>query len=153
MKKGIFCILALCLFSLDAMSNCPDLSGVYSYTPENKPPIVLNVKTTVVNGKTIYNFERSNVGGKPWIWESIADGKSYPKQMNADHTDVEEIAFCNDSQLFRKLTGDWINGDDLVPFILESKMSNPTADIFYWHTDFSGYGIQHLITEERYQRK
>lgn len=152
MKIIFYFIFSTLLFSLGAFADCPDLGGVYSYMAGNNE-ITLSIKTKVTQGKTIYNFERSNVGGKPWIWESTADGKSYEKKMSEDYTNVKEIAVCKQGKLFRSLTGDWINGDEFVPFDVESEMSNPSKEVLLWKSDFSGYGIRHQLTEERYNRK
>lgn len=137
--------------------NCPDLSGTYFYE-KGSHYITLKIKTTFENGKAHYDFERSN-GDTPWIWSTIADGKSYKKELCAmpkltcdDYTNVKEVATCKNGKLHRSFTGDWINSDDLVPFDVESDMSSPTPGVIHWHSDFSGYGIKHLITEEDYQQ-
>jgi len=149
--KNITTILCFLAMSSFAKASCPDLSGTYFFVAGNNT-ITLTVKTKFENGKAIYDFERSNTT-KPWVWQSIADGKAYAKTMNADYTNVEEVASCKNGVLHRSLKGDWINSDDLVPFDVESDMSLTSPDVLHWYSDFSGYGLRHVITDETYQRK
>lgn len=143
--------LGMILLSQIAAANCPDLTGLYMREVNNKT-VVFKVVTTQVEGTSVYEFEKSIDGNITWTWNSIADGKKHPKEIR-DHVDVEEIATCKNNILHRKLTGYWPNGDEDVPFLLDADLSNPTPSSIRFYTDFSGYGMKHVITDETFERR
>lgn len=143
-----FTFLLVTIFTLNAHAECPDLRGLWLWQSEGKTTYLKILKDDL----SYILATGASPEALTWKWNSIADGKSYPKELSDQYQNVAEKATCRSNALHRSLTGEWINSEDIYPFDLEVDIYFEANGDLHWHSDFTGYGMKNVIYDYIYKK-